>query len=147
MNKRGAGLKKALAYFQQALQQDPAFALAYSGIADAFSILGFYGAIPPHDAMPKARQYAEKAIQLNASNVEAYTTLAFISVFMTGTGRKQKNNFSMSLRSIQTMHLLIVGIAIIYRSWKANTKRALKRQERQPKYWNHWNQYPIMYYP
>lgn len=80
-NKRGLGVIKGLEFFHLAIQKDPAFALAYTGIADAYCILALYCVIPPHEAMPKAKQYAEKAIQLNASHVEAYTALAFISTF------------------------------------------------------------------
>ena len=80
-NKRGPGIIKGLEYFQQALEKDPYFGLAYTGIADAYCILALYCVIPPHEAMPKARQYAEKAIQLNTSIIEATTALAFISTF------------------------------------------------------------------
>ncbi len=81
LNKRGSGLKKALEYFQKASEIDPEFSLAYSGMADAYSILSFYGAIPPKEAMPIARQNAEKALQSDPFNVEALTALAFISVY------------------------------------------------------------------
>ena len=80
-NKRGKGIRKALEYFQLALEKDPALSLAYTGIADAYCILAFYCVVPPHVAMPKARQYAEKAIQLQSSEAEAYSALAFISTF------------------------------------------------------------------
>ena len=81
LNKRGSGIKKALGYFQEASEIDPEFSLAYSGMSDAYSLLSFYGAIPPKEAMPMARQNAEKAIQSDPSNAEALTTLAFISVY------------------------------------------------------------------
>ena len=80
-NKRGLGIIKGLEYFQLALEKDPAFALAYTGMADAYCILALYCIMPPHQAMSKARQYAEKAIELNASLVEPHTALAFISTF------------------------------------------------------------------
>ncbi len=80
-NKRGPGIIKALEYFQQALEIDPAFSLAYTGMAEAYCILALYCVIPPHNALPKARQYAEKAIQLQSSYAEAYTSLAFINGF------------------------------------------------------------------
>jgi TolB-like protein/class 3 adenylate cyclase/Tfp pilus assembly protein PilF len=81
LNKRASGIKKGLEYFQQALEIDPEFSLAYSGMADAYSMLSFYGAIPSKEAMPMARQNAEKAIQSDPFNAEALTTLAFISVY------------------------------------------------------------------
>jgi adenylate cyclase len=81
LNKRGAGIKKGLEYFQKAATIEPAVSLAYSGMADAYSILAFYGTIPPDIAIPKVKQNAEKAIQSDAANAEAFTALAFISTF------------------------------------------------------------------
>jgi adenylate cyclase len=92
-NKRGTGILKGLEFFQLALGKDPAFALAYTGMADAYCIFALYCVMPPHQAMSKARQYAEKAIQLNASNVEAYTTLAFISTFYDWNWTEAKKGF------------------------------------------------------
>ncbi len=80
-NKRGEYIKKGLGYFQHAIQLDPNFALAYAGIAASYAIIAFYGILPPHDTMPKAKQAAEKAISLNASLVEAHTVLAFVIAF------------------------------------------------------------------
>lgn len=80
-NKRGKGIRKALEYFQQALEKDPALSLAYTGIADAYCILSFYCVVPPHIAMPRARENAEKALTLQSSHAEAYSALAFISTF------------------------------------------------------------------
>ncbi len=80
-NKRGPGIIKSFEYFQMALEKDPNLSLAYIGMADAYCILALYCLMPPHDAMPKARLYAEKAIQLQSSQSEAYTVLAFISTF------------------------------------------------------------------
>jgi len=79
-NKRGTYIKKGLEYFLLAVQLDPTFSLAYSGIADCYSILGFYSIIYPHIAMPKAKENAEKAIQLDPTNAGAHTTLAFIAI-------------------------------------------------------------------
>jgi adenylate cyclase len=93
LNKRGSGIKKALEYFQEASEIDPEFSLAYSGMADAYSLLSFYGAIPPKEGMPIARQNAEKAIQLNPFNVEAFTTLAFISVYYDWNWAEAKKRF------------------------------------------------------
>ena len=80
-NKRGAGIIKALEFFHATLEKDPEYTLAYTGIADAYCILALYCVIPPHQAMPKAREFAEKAIQLNPLHIEAYAALAFINTF------------------------------------------------------------------
>ncbi len=95
-NKRGPGIKTGFKYFQQAADKDPSFVLAYSGMADSYMLLGFYSIIPPHIAMPKAKQFAEKAIQLDASHAEAVTTLAFINTFYDWDWMEAKKKFQLS---------------------------------------------------
>jgi len=80
-NKRGAGLKKGLECFLQATALDPEFSLAHAGIADTYALFAFYSILPPHQVVPKAREAAEKAIQLNPARVEPYTVLAYITTF------------------------------------------------------------------
>jgi len=65
-NKRNtADLEKGLDYFNQAVAQDPNYALAWTGIAQTQILLPLYGGAPPSDALPKARTAANKAIQLD----------------------------------------------------------------------------------
>ena len=92
-NKRGPGIIKGLEFFQLALEKDPALTLAYTGMADAYCMLALYCVIPPHDAMPKARQYAEKAIQLHSFDAEAYTAQAFVSTFYDWNWKEAKKGF------------------------------------------------------
>lgn len=93
LNRRGQGLKKALEYFQLALEKDPLLTLAYTGMAETYCLLSMYCVIPPHAGIPKARQFAEKAIQLKSSYAEAYTSLAFISAFYDWNWKEAKNRF------------------------------------------------------
>src|SRR4029450_14035995 len=61
-NKRTTeNLKKAIDYFKQAIGEDPAYALAYSGLADAHVVLPFYSAISPKDDAGEALAAARKA--------------------------------------------------------------------------------------
>jgi TolB-like protein/class 3 adenylate cyclase/lipoprotein NlpI len=94
-NKRGTNIKKGLEYFLQAAAQDPTFSLAYSGIADCYSILGFYSIVYPHIAMPKAKANAEKAIELDPTNAGAHTTLAFIAVVYDWDWKMAKQKFQL----------------------------------------------------
>src|SRR5262249_36744547 len=57
--------KKALNFFQQAIQTDPKYALAYSGLSDTYELLGWYGFLPANEANPKVKEYALKAIELD----------------------------------------------------------------------------------
>jgi TolB-like protein/DNA-binding winged helix-turn-helix (wHTH) protein/Flp pilus assembly protein TadD len=79
-NKRTAeGLKVALAYFNQAIDEDPKYAQAYSGLADTYALLGDwqYAAMTPKEALPKAKAAAVRALELDGTLGEAHNSLAF----------------------------------------------------------------------
>jgi serine/threonine protein kinase/Tfp pilus assembly protein PilF len=80
-NKRYEGrMKKALECFQQAIEKDPAYTLAYTGIADCYNILGFFNYIQPNKAFPIAKATAEKALEIDENIAEAHNSLAW-SIF------------------------------------------------------------------
>src|SRR4051812_13823675 len=70
-----ADLKKAAEYFQQAIDKDPAYALAYAGLADSYSTLAGYINSPPKEVMERAFPPARRAIELDDSLAEAHTAL------------------------------------------------------------------------
>jgi TolB-like protein/DNA-binding winged helix-turn-helix (wHTH) protein/Flp pilus assembly protein TadD len=72
-------LKKAQHYFEESLQKDPNFALAYAGLADAYVYQAFAGVLPRDQAYRLARQYLAKALELDDSIGEAYDTLGVLS--------------------------------------------------------------------
>ena len=72
------GFTRGLEYFRQALAKDPRYALAYTGIADCYNLLGIWGAMAPHDAMPKVKEAALAAIAIDNTLAEAHTSLAFV---------------------------------------------------------------------
>ena len=74
-------LKRAIEYARQAIQRDPACALAYSVQAAAYSMVGFYGFLPPTEAFPKAKAGALRAIELDERLPEAHTSLALTQLF------------------------------------------------------------------
>ena len=79
-NKRTAdGLKVALAYFNQAIDEDPRYAQSYSGLADTYALLGDwqYAVMTSKEALPKAKAAAIKALELDNSLGEAHNSLAF----------------------------------------------------------------------
>ncbi len=76
-NKRTTeNLKKAIDYFEQAIGKDPAYALAYSGLADAHAVFPYYASTPPKDDAQEALIAARKAVELDGSLSEAHTSLA-----------------------------------------------------------------------
>jgi eukaryotic-like serine/threonine-protein kinase len=76
------GLRRAAQYFQQAIAADPTYAPAYSGLADSYSLLGSIGvdAIPPNQAMPRAKSAAQKAIELDPDLADGHTSLAYVKL-------------------------------------------------------------------
>jgi TolB-like protein/DNA-binding winged helix-turn-helix (wHTH) protein/Flp pilus assembly protein TadD len=74
----GENLKKALAYFEQAAEKDPHYALAYAGIADSCVLIPIYAAGTPQDYLPRARAGAQKAVELDDTLAEAHTSLAYV---------------------------------------------------------------------
>ena len=72
------GLKKAVGFFHQAVERDPNYARAYSGLANCYILLGVWGAMPPMSAMPKAKEAVLNALQKDGALADARTSLAFI---------------------------------------------------------------------
>lgn len=82
-NKRTAdAFVKAISYFEQAIVLDPKYARAYAGLADTYALLGSLpnDTITRREAMPKAREAALTALQLDESLAEAHTSLAFVKM-------------------------------------------------------------------
>jgi len=80
-NKRtGPDLRKAIAYFNQAIAKDPNYALAYAGLADAYVLLPPYGAASALESFPQAEAAAKKALELDDALAEAHTSLAQVLV-------------------------------------------------------------------
>ena len=66
-------LKKSIEYFNQAIEKDPRFALAYAGLADCYVVPA--NRIPPREAMPKAKAAAMRALELDETLAEAHASL------------------------------------------------------------------------
>ena len=78
------GIRKSLEYYQQAIETDPNFALAYSGLADAYDLLGApdaTGALPANEAMPKAKAAALKALEIDDTLAEPHVSLAHVKYY------------------------------------------------------------------
>lgn len=80
-NKRPATqeLTRGIEYFQQAIEEDPGYALAYAGLADSYAMLGSWenGSLSPREAMPKAKAAAERALEIDEALAEAHASLAY----------------------------------------------------------------------
>ena len=73
------GLHKAMQHFRRAIELDPSYALAYSGLADTYILLGSYGVLRMEEAYPPGRAAARQALELDDTLGEAHKSLAAIS--------------------------------------------------------------------
>ncbi len=78
-NKRtGEDIQKGIGYFQQAIEKDPTYALAYAGPADSYAILFDYAGLPSRETFPKAKAAALKALEMDDTLAQAHAALAFV---------------------------------------------------------------------
>jgi TolB-like protein/DNA-binding winged helix-turn-helix (wHTH) protein/Tfp pilus assembly protein PilF len=95
-NKRNeAAYLKAIDYFNQAIARDPQYARAYSGLADAYALLGSWpnAEMPRRVAMPQAKEAALTALKLDDSLAEAHASLAFVKMHYEWNWKESEQEF------------------------------------------------------
>ena len=91
------GMQKAMVCFQQAIEKDPLYALAYTGIADCYNQLGHFGMRHPQDAYPKAKAAAAKALEIDDTLAEAHASLGWTHTFHDWDWPAAENQFKCAL--------------------------------------------------
>lgn len=91
-------LNKAIGSFEEAIQKDSNYALAYAGIADCYTLMGRHLYLPPREAFEKAREYADKALRLNDDLAEAHTSLAAVLVNYDWDWNRAEEEFARALQ-------------------------------------------------
>jgi DNA-binding winged helix-turn-helix (wHTH) protein/TolB-like protein/Tfp pilus assembly protein PilF len=76
-----AGLKRGIEGFERAVEIDPRFAAAYSGLADSYAALGYLSYIAPAEAFPVARSHALKALEMDGSLAEPHASLGYVKLY------------------------------------------------------------------
>jgi TolB-like protein len=92
------GFGKAVDYYEQALIKDPDYALVYTGLASLTVQNSFHGNSPPNIAYPKAINYLEKALNIDDTLAEAYSTLGTIDTFFNWDWGSAESNFHRALQ-------------------------------------------------
>ena len=78
-NKRNEeGFNKGIEYFQRAIAKDSAYAMAYAGLADCYNFLAIYNYVPQKEVYPRAKEAAQRALEIDETLAEAHATLARI---------------------------------------------------------------------
>jgi tetratricopeptide (TPR) repeat protein len=125
---------KAIGQYQQAIEKDPSYALAYTGLSEAYSVQAIYW-FPPHEVMPKAKTAAQKAIELDANLAEAYAALAYVTLYYDWDWPNARKYFEKSMaldpanataRYLHTVFFNAVG------SWEEGIAEARRALELDP---------------
>ncbi|MGI8732367.1 MAG: protein kinase domain-containing protein [Pyrinomonadaceae bacterium] len=126
-NKRNEeGFQKALQYFQQAIERDPNFALAYSGLADTYNLLGgpeAGGDMPPNEMLPKAKAAALKALEIDETLAEPHVSLAHTKYYYdrdwAGAEREFKRAIELNPNYSVAHHWYAIYLSVIGRQPEA----------------------------
>ena len=133
-NKRNVeAFHKALEYFQQAIDRDPNFALAYSGLADTYDLLGgpeAGGDMAPNEVLPKAKAAALKAMEIDETLAEPHVSLAHVKIFydrdFAGAESEYKRAIELNPNYPVAHHWYAVYLTVVgrYREGLAEIRRA-----------------------
>jgi TolB-like protein/DNA-binding winged helix-turn-helix (wHTH) protein len=135
LNKRNEeGLRKGIGYFTEAIEKEPAYALAYAGLADAYSVLGFYqfGTLAPEESFQRAKAAAMKALELDETLAEAHASLALARMDVdhdeAGAEREYRRAIELNPNYATAHHWYSDFLAMMDRQAEAMTeiKRALE---------------------
>ena len=97
-NKRTeSALRKAISYFNQAIEVDPTYALAHAGLADCYVPLGYWTFLAPQDAFTKAKVAAAKALQLDTTVAEAHTALGAVNFCFEWRWQQSESDFKRAI--------------------------------------------------
>ncbi len=91
------GFKKGLDYFEKAAAKDPSYAQAFAGISDVYNMLGCYCVLPPREAFPRARKAVDKAIELDETLAEGFTSRGFTKMVYEWDWRSSEQDFKRAL--------------------------------------------------
>jgi tetratricopeptide (TPR) repeat protein len=92
-------LRLGLRHFERALERDPNYAMAHFGLADSYCLLGFYTALPPEEAFPRARSAALRALELDPKLTEALPTIAYVNMYHTWNWGEAEQDFRAAIRA------------------------------------------------
>jgi serine/threonine-protein kinase len=135
-NKRTAEeLRRSAEHFQQAIDLDPAYALAYAGLADSYNMLADYSVLPPKEAFPRAEAAATKALEIDDTLAEAHTSLAFVKMAYDGdwAGADREYRRAIELNSnYATAHQWYASYLVMMRRFEESIAEIKRAQALDP---------------
>jgi TolB-like protein/Tfp pilus assembly protein PilF len=96
-NRTEEGFLTGIEYFRQAIEEDPAYALAYAGIADCYNLLGWHDLFPSEVVYPKAKSAAETALLMDENLSQAHASLAYVKMLYDWNWQAAEKGFKRAL--------------------------------------------------
>ena len=116
---RGMRLVPSVEYFKKAVTLDPKYGLAWSGLADAYNMVAFYGLARPEACLPPAKEAAQRAIALDPLLAEAHTSLAMSHLFCDWDRSSAEREFLRSLELKPRNSLARIWYGMFFLHWVA----------------------------
>ncbi len=129
------GFLKARRDFQLAIDRDPAFVLAYAGLAEANNLLSGWGAIDPNDGFPLAKAAALRALELDEGSAEAHIQLGTVRLFYEFDWRRADSHFQRAIElsaGLSDAHHMRVYTLIVQRRFAEAEEAANKALDQDP---------------
>src|SRR5206468_3185137 len=114
----GDNIQKAIEYFEEAIRQDPNYALAYAGLAEAWITLPGHASARLQDVKPKAKEAALKSLQIDDTLAEAHTALAQVLFFVLDFAGAMKKQSTKSVKDSSS--ILNLGMPISTLVWRSS---------------------------
>lgn len=122
----GDSLRTAIGYFNQALERDPTYAPAYSGLADSHFYLGYvFGRVPPMESMPRARQAVDTALKLDPSLAEAHASAGLVSMIYDWDRPAAERSFKKAIELNRNYATAYHGYAALLATWGGRGEEAV----------------------
>ncbi|MCH8021822.1 tetratricopeptide repeat protein, partial [candidate division KSB1 bacterium] len=135
-NKRAPdSFKQSISFYNQAIEKDPAYALAYSGLSDSYALIGIYGYLPAKDVWPKAKAAALKALEIDPDMAEAHNALGAVESSYEWNWAKAEKAFQHSIAlnpNYATAHQWYAGQLRILGKFDDSLREIRKAQELDP---------------
>ena len=128
-NKRtGEGLRKSVVFFEDAIRHDPNYALAYCGLADALALRVEYDNGRPSEVLPKAKEAALRALQLEPGLGEAHAALGNIALFQNDwTASLAENHKALEVNPNYMMAQKWIGNTLMFTGHQEEARVAFER--------------------
>jgi adenylate cyclase len=129
------GIRRAIQYFEEAIQKDPEFALAYAGLAVAHVTLVLFGHVSTRDGCTKARGFAMKALQLNPTLAEAHSALASVKNMLDWDFEGAEQEFKRAIElnpNLADAHMRYAGLLSLLKRYEEALAEAKLAQDLDP---------------